>query len=75
MATAAAFAALILGFVPLIAVVAVVVTLVWGATKLFPTFGETFNNFFDRAFGVTEEKDDEYTDFVIHPSNYIRVPR
>lgn len=75
MTTIITFAALILGFVPMIGMVAVIMTVLWLAYQLSPKFATMFDNFFDMIFGVNENDDVyEETEFVIHPANYIKVP-
>lgn len=71
-----AFAMLILGFVPMIALVAVLIAPFVLAYRRSPKFAMKFDNALDRLFGVDEEYDAKYapTEFTIHPSNYIRVP-
>jgi|1185.fasta_scaffold778844_2 hypothetical protein len=76
MDTLIAFAELLLGFVPLVGTVAIIVTLFWAATKLFPKFGAKVDYGFDRLFGVDEDYDEQHMpEFRIHPNNYVRVPR
>lgn len=63
---------LLLGFVPLVAVVAVIVTLFWAATKLFPKFGAMVDNFDNVLFGSdAADYDDPYDGFRIHSSNFV----
>lgn len=72
MNTMFAFVELLLGFVPLVGIVAVIVTALWAATKLSPKFGAKMDNAFDVLFGVDAEYDEKHnTGFRIHGSNYI----
>lgn len=60
MQTALAFVELLLGFVPAIAMVAAILTALWAATKLFPSFGEFARDLGDSLFGVDEEYDEKH---------------
>jgi len=60
MQTLFAFVELVLGFVPFVAIVLATLTAVWAATKLFPAFGEWFEETTDGLFGVDAEYDEKY---------------
>lgn len=70
MTTIAAFAALLLGYVPMIVVVAVVVTTLWIATKAFPKFGAQLHAIYDAIMGVNEEYDLKHNTGYVNPRRW-----
>lgn len=60
MTTLSAFADLVLGFVPFFGIALAIVTALWAATKLFPSFGEMVSDVFDGLFGVDDDYDEKY---------------
>lgn len=60
MHTLALFAAFVLGFAPIVLIVLVIITALWAATKLFPTFGDWCTETYDRLMGVDAEYDETY---------------
>lgn len=60
MTTAVAFIELVLGFVPMIAIVLAITTALWAATKLFPNFGAWCAETEERLMGVDAEYYEKY---------------
>lgn len=60
MTTLVAFAELVLGFVPMIVIVLAIATALWAATKLLPSFGAWFDEFFERIMGTDAEYDQKH---------------
>lgn len=68
MQTISDFTDLLLGFAPIVFLLAFVATALFTAFKLFPSFGERFDAFMDMIDGVTPEHEEQYT-------NYLPAPR
>jgi hypothetical protein len=60
MHTLALFVEFVLGFVPIILVASAIITALWAATKLFPSFGAWCTEAYDRLMGVDAEYDQTY---------------
>jgi hypothetical protein len=71
MHTLALFVEFVLGFAPFALVVAAIITALWAATKLFPSFGAWCAETFDRLMGVDAEYDEKY----IYENETTRYPR
>lgn len=55
MRTAFAFLDMILGYTPMVGLIAAFALVLWAATKLFPQFDEWMTVMSDRLFGVNAE--------------------
>lgn len=71
MNTIAMFIEFVLGFVPIVLFVLAIITVLWAATKLFPTFGAWCAETYDRLMGVDAEYDEKY----IYENDTTRYPR
>lgn len=60
MTTLVAFIEFVLGFVPFIAVVLAITTVLWIASKLLPSFGAWVDETFERLMGVDAEYDEKH---------------
>lgn len=69
MQTISDFTNLILGFVPIVSILALVATALFAAIKLSPSFAERFDAFFDMIDGVAPDQEDEYTNYLPSPRN------
>jgi hypothetical protein len=66
----ALFVEFVLGFVPLIAIVLTIVSTVWAATKLSPTFEAWFENVTEKMFGTDKDYDERHETGYAYTSRY-----
>ena len=69
MQTLSDFVVMLLGFAPMIGIVALITTALWAASKLFPASGEWMSETFDRLMGVDEEYDDQHNTGYAFPND------